>query len=111
LASLTPVDYTGSLPGPVGPQGPTGPQGPAGVSGLQYVVNPLGIAAGQTETWSADCPADKKVVGGGVSSNNPYYARVVESAPLDNGAGWYVGMRNQSPTGFSAYAWAVCATA
>jgi hypothetical protein len=109
--SLTPTDFTGSLQGPAGPAGPAGPQGPAGVSGLQYIVNGVDIPAGQTQTWGANCPPGKKVVGGGVSSNDPYYARVVESAPQDNGAGWWIGLRNQNSSTLGAYAWAVCATA
>lgn len=109
--SLTPADFTGSVQGPPGPTGPDGPQGQAGASGLQYVTNGIDIATGKTETWAVSCPVGKVVVGGGVSSNNPYYARIVESAPLDNGAGWWVGLRNQHSAPIGAYAWAVCATA
>ena len=109
--SLTAADFTGSLQGPAGPTGPTGPQGPAGASGLQYMISPLVIPAGETETWSADCPDGKKVVGGGVSTDNPYYARVVESAPLDDGTGWWVGLRNQQGIAVTAYAWATCVLA
>ena len=109
--SLTPTDFSGSVQGPAGPAGPPGPQGPAGVSGLQYVTNRLDITAGDTGYWGAHCPVGKVVLGGGVSSTNAYYARIVESAPLDNGAGWWVGLRNQHSSSFAAYAWAVCANA
>ena len=113
--SLTKDDFTGSLAGPQGPQGPEGPparrapparrvprvprarqgpQGPSGVSGIEYVVVGNDIAGNSTEFWGAECPAGKKVLGGGVSSNAPNLMTVRESAALDNGAGWWVGIHN-----------------
>ena len=119
--SLTPADFTGSLQGPAGPTGPSGPagpagpagpQGPAGVSGVQYVSNAMDIGAGKTASWPSSCPVGKVVVGGGVSSTNPRFARVLESAPLDeNGSGWWVVLRNEHTSPISAFAWAVCARA
>ena len=38
-------------------------------------------------------------------------ARVVESAPLNEGTGWWIGLRNEKDAGLLAYAWAVCVTA
>lgn len=118
--SLTKKEFTGSLrgePGPAGPAGPTGPagprgpagpQGPSGVSGLQYQIAAQVIGANKTETWSVTCPPGRQVVGGGASSSDRYYATMLESAPLDNGVGWVISMRNQGSAAFTAYAWAAC---
>ena len=114
--SLTPDDFDGQLIGPQGPQGPQGeigpigPRGPAGASGLVYVNVENAIDGKKSENWGIECPDGKKVVGGGVSSNDPANARVVESAPLDFGAGWWVGLRNEKDSELLAYAWAVCVT-
>ncbi len=129
--SLTKDDFSGSLAGPQGPQGPEGPagpkgatgaqgpqgsqgaqgpQGPSGVSGIEYVVVGNDIAGNSTEFWGAECPAGKKVLGGGVSSNAPNLMTVRESAALDNGAGWWVGIHNGNGNLQTSYAWAVCMT-
>jgi hypothetical protein len=56
--------------------------------------------------------AGKKVLGGGVSIyGNQGSARVSISAPLDNGAGWYVSARNEGISSITQFAWAICATA
>ena len=34
---------------------------------------------------------------------------VRETAALDNGAGWFVGVHNGKATAQNSYAWAVCA--
>lgn len=57
--------------GPEGPQGPTGPQGPAGedgVSGYEIVSRTHfdSFSNGQSRTYTMDCPAGKRVIGGGV---------------------------------------------
>jgi hypothetical protein len=136
--SLTPTDVLGGLAGPAGPAGPQGPAGPKGVngpagavgltgaqgptgatgspgangtSGLEYVTVGNSVAAGAREFWAANCPAGKKAVGGGVSSTSPNKdVRVVETAPLDNLAGWWVGVHNLNGTAKNSYAWAVCVT-
>jgi hypothetical protein len=132
--SLTKDDFSGTRAGPQGPQGPEGPagpkgatgatgaqgpiglpgqtgqQGPPGISGLEYVVTGNSVAGKATEFWQADCPAGKKVLGGGVSSTEPTLVLVRESAALDFGAGWYVGVYNDRATAQNSFAWAVCAT-
>ena len=132
--SLTKDDFSGTLAGPQGPQGPQGPEGPAGpkgatgaqgpigltgqtgqqgppgISALEYVVVGNSVAGSATEYWGAECPAGKKVLGGGVSSTEPNFVTVRESAALDNGAGWWVGVLNSKVTAQNSYAWAVCAT-
>ena len=110
--SLTKDDFTGTLAGPgPGPPGPQGPQGPSGVSGIEYVVVGESVTAGTTEFWGAECPAGKKVTGGGVSSDAPALVTVRESAALDNGAGWWVGVHNGNGVAKNSYVWAVCITA
>ena len=69
------------------------------------------MAAGTTEFWGAECPAGKKVTGGGVSSDAPALVTVRESAALDNGAGWWVGVHNGNGVAKNSYVWAVCITA
>jgi hypothetical protein len=64
-----------------------------------------------TEFWGAECPAGKKVTGGGVSSDAPALVTVRESAALDNGAGWWVGVHNGNGVAKNSYVWAVCITA
>jgi hypothetical protein len=134
--SLTPSDVAGALgptgpAGPAGARGPTGPAGPGGLtgpkgnpgpqgftgspgttgtSGLEYVVVGQAIGAVSTEFWSADCPAGKEVLGGGVSSSVVNRTIVQESAPLDDLAGWYVGIYNWGNVAETSYAWAVCVT-
>jgi hypothetical protein len=124
--SLTSSDFSGSLAGPQGPQGPQGPrgqqgpqgsqgpqgpQGPPGASGLSYEYVENTVGGDSFENWGVPCPPGKKVVGGGVSSVDLSAARVVESAPLDDGTGWWIGLRNEKGSGLLAYAWAVCVTA
>ena len=83
--------------GPVGPQGPTGSQGPPGpagspgVSGWEIVTNRRGdVPYNGYATVTADCPAGKKVVGGGFGVGS---AEVVESAPSINGTSWVAEAR------------------
>ncbi|GAA2115748.1 hypothetical protein [Nocardioides bigeumensis] len=135
--SLTPSDVAGGALGPTGPagpagaRGPTGPAGPAGLtgpkgntgpqgftgppgttgaSGLEYVVVGQSIGAVSTEFWQADCPAGKEALGGGVSSSVVNKTIVQESAPLNDLAGWYVGIYNYGAVPQTSYAWAVCVT-
>ena len=36
-------------------------------------------------------------------------ARIVESAPAGAATGWFVSAFNQGTTGFTAFAWVICA--
>ncbi len=125
--SLTKDDFSGSLVGPQGPQGPEGPKGATGakgepgapgapgtpgtpgVSALEYITIGNSVAGKSTEYWGADCPAGKKVLGGGVSSTEPDLIIVRETAAQDFGAGWWVGVYNDKATAQNSYAWAICA--
>jgi hypothetical protein len=103
------------LKGPKGDKGDTGPQGTAGTSGVTgwgYYIQEYDVLAGHIPTWTVSCPAGQKPLGGGVSTNNPGFAHVVESAPIvDEPTGWGVGVYNSSSnTTISAYAWVICAS-
>lgn len=135
--SLTRRDYTGPVEegptGPTGPQGPPGPQGaeglpgttgatgaqgatgPTGPQGLAGVRNvtvvssaPVSVTWQSTVFWGVLCPAGTKALSGGISGAD---GDVLETAPQDNGVGWWVGVYNSWPQTHSYTAWVVCATA
>jgi hypothetical protein len=58
--------------GPVGPQGSPGPQGPSGISGYEVVVHGSGFQTQPAVRVIAECPAGKKLVGGGVSTDRQF---------------------------------------
>ena len=66
-------------PGPQGPAGekgepggagPVGPAGPAGVSGYERVGNSVNVPQLATRYVTAECPAGKRVLGGGFDADN-----------------------------------------
>lgn len=100
--------------GPSGPPGSTGPAGPAGVSGWQAVTKTVSWGAGVDSGLSVDCPAGKKVLGGGVSAGGGVgILNIRQSAP--NGAlgdkGWYAEVLNTFNKSTNVTIWAICATA
>lgn len=98
--------------GPTGPAGPTGARGPSGISGLEYRTAGRTVSAGSFFTWQVDCPAGTKALGGGVATDgSPFAARIVQSAPANDGVGWVVSVRNEGTNTLSEYAWVVCAAA
>jgi hypothetical protein len=136
--SLSATDFNGSVQGPAGPGGPAGPpgpqgpkgdpgtpgakgdpgipgtpgpQGPAGMTGLRYAIaEGVTVNAGSSVAISTSCDG-QKVLGGGVATDpDTDKTRVAQDAPLDNGAGWYVKVRNDGASAVTAYGWAVCAT-
>ncbi len=135
--SLTKADLSGSIAGPrgpVGPEGPQGAQGPAGpkgatgatgapgaqgsqgpqgeaggLKGVEYVINGIDLAGGAATGLAADCPAGKKVLGGGVSSAVPTNLAIRETAPQNDGVGWWVEVKNTGGSQMGVFAWAVCA--
>jgi hypothetical protein len=125
--SLLATDFkAGQLPagprGPVGtagPAGPAGPQGPAGtaggVSGLEVIYAASDGGAFTVKSIEAQCPAGKKVTGGGSIIAGATNARVTISAPgqVPNPTSWYVEADEPTPSGanWTLYAYAVCATA
>lgn len=106
------------LPGPAGPagatgtQGLTGAQGPAGSPGIsawQIVRGPT-VTSSDVYTATADCPAGKKVLGGG-GSQGQYLWFLDDSKPKSDGSGWEVQYAPGpgAPTPGIGEAWAVCA--
>ncbi|MDH5333777.1 MAG: hypothetical protein OEW65_07840 [Thermoleophilia bacterium] len=127
--SLLAVDFKpGQLPGgsagaqgpqgPPGPQGEKGPKGDAGapgLSGAQYVMNATSNAWSSQKIVDAVCPAGKKVVGGGFTTDGTgeKYAKVTYSAPWQDLTYWRVIARWQDgvfPQGWQLVAYAVCAS-
>ena len=70
------------------------PNGTAGVSGWE-IVRVERVAHPSTDLgWTVNCPAGKKVVGGGVTKQIIGDSHVIESGPTDDGLGWFSGIDN-----------------
>jgi hypothetical protein len=102
--------------GPTGPQGPPGPMAPGGISGWSYHTLGKTIGPENYETWTVECPAGKRALGGGVAASGPYqgsyrHGAVVQSAPAGAAAtGWVITYSNAYSQGnMTAYAWVICA--
>lgn len=114
--SLTDADLGELVQGPKGPRGPQGPRGlpgpigSPGSSGLSYVVQSNSVPKSSTRTWSADCGAGTRAIGGGLSSSTPSSFWLSASAPEISGASWIVTAKNTRDIAQTAFAWAVCAT-
>lgn len=117
-----PVGTVGPV-GPMGPQGEPGPQGDPGPQGIQGIQGPAGISgweviqvnSGTLDQFridvTVDCPAGKKVLGGGFSTaGNNQYAVVMANAPLGNDR-WVVTLFQSDLTArlWSVQAYAICA--
>jgi hypothetical protein len=107
----------GQLPaGPQGPKGDPGSQGPKGdqgdpgtpgISGYQLVSGAdVTVPAGQFGLAYVDCPAGKKVIGGGGGSEGN--APITLLGPYVNHQ-WAVGVRNDGGIPEKIIAWAYCA--
>jgi hypothetical protein len=95
-------------PGPQGATGPTGPAGPAGVSGYEIITNLGTLPPNGTVTVIANCPAGKRVTGGGY-----VVPAVGDTASLSRPEGnnaWRVDFKSNGGSG-DASVFAVCATA
>ncbi len=105
------------LPGPAGaggPAGPAGPQGPPGVSGLELVSESTPSNSDRAKVKSAQCPAAKKVVGGGVrvSGTGEDSVAVTRSYPSDSRTWEAEAHEHFSTTSdWSLTAYALCALA
>jgi Collagen triple helix repeat (20 copies) len=101
-------------PGPRGLAGPAGPQGlpgPRGISGWTFVTAQRDIPRDGTATWSANCPAGKKALGGGVASVPVNYGtRIIQSAPAGQATGWLVTVQHDRSGTVSYFAWVICAS-
>ena len=95
--------------GDAGLRGPPGLPGTSGITGWQYVITPGQVVpAGDRAAAEVDCPAGKKVLGGGVSSTwwIPY---VYHSAPQRDLSGWRGAIWNTGPIDVTVFVWAICA--
>jgi len=91
---------------PAGPRGPKGDAGTPGVSGYQVVYGAIvSVPAGQFGVAFADCPAGKKVVGGGGGSEGD--APIVLMGPYMN-HDWAVAVRNDGNGAEGVAATAYC---
>lgn len=119
--SLRSVDFApGQLPaGSPGIQGPkgdagtpglTGAPGAPGISGYERVTGPLtSNPAGAQTLGSADCPAGKSVLGGGVEGTGDTWQSVNASFP-QSASTWKALVNNTSSgTAASFYVYAICA--
>ena len=116
-----PTGATGAQ-GPAGPQGPEGPQGqqgppgPSGVTGYQQVDVAVDIPGGQGRSITAECPAGKRVFGGGAVLNNSFLT-LAESHAFDfelsgvQHSGWFIDVRNTAVFTLTPAAFAICANA
>ncbi len=95
--------------GAAGAAGPAGPPGPSGISGYQVVRVTPGVTGSLFSSVEVDCPAGKKVLGGGGNANgiNGAGPFLVVSAPKADGTGWYLTVAPPSSLGVSGYA--ICA--
>lgn len=85
-----------------------------GVSGYQTVMNRVVVPGGATQNVHVDCPAGKKVLGGGFSIETPDDVKIFSSDPddghgnlIDNG--WSVMVHNTGTQGRQTTAIAICA--
>lgn len=96
--------------GATGAQGPTGPQGAAGVSGHEIVEVTSEFPVNHIALVLAQCPAGKKVVGGGAS----YIGVPIDissSRPATGGTSWMVGAWNKSASTSTLHVYAICVSA
>jgi hypothetical protein len=61
--------------------------------------------------FEADCPAGKKVLGGGVTTGaggDPRQLHIYFSGPAGLATGWTAGMQNSGSGPVEAFVWAIC---
>src|SRR5215469_6904140 len=85
-----------------------------GISGYQTVMNRVVVAGGATQSVHVNCPAGKKVLGGGFDIETPEEVKVFSSEPSDGHGnlinnGWDVMVHNIDTQGRQTTAIAICA--
>ena len=85
-----------------------------GVSGYQTVMNRVVVPGGATQSVHVNCPAGKKVLGGGFSIETPDDVKIFSSDPSDGHGnlidnGWDVMVHNTGTQGRQTTAVAICA--
>ena len=101
------------LPGPQGPAGAPGSRGPQGIPGWTFRTATIVLGSDsqtvEIETKQVACPAGTRVLGGGVTAENPADLKVRMSAPAEQASGWIATVLNAGFTIETAYVWAICA--
>jgi hypothetical protein len=122
LPSETALDWNRTGPtgahGSTGARGATGATGPTGASGgftgWQFVTNTIVVHDQEWLPLGIACPAGKKVLGGGVTTNSIVSGvgmRVAESGPALQADGWEAKVANEGGLGdVDVTIWAICAT-
>jgi hypothetical protein len=97
--------------GPQGPQGAQGPKGdPGGLAGYEIVASaPQTVTASNLSVGTANCPAGKVAVGGGVKVADPTNVFVVDTYPNADGGGWTATVANAGASDSTYTVYAVCA--
>ena len=99
--------------GLTGPQGPQGVQGIPGVSAYEVATRNVTISVGSSQLWVTNCPAPKRPLGGGFTSNDPNGMNVLigKNGPFAGSGsfGWVVEIRNPTQSAASFTLYAVCA--
>jgi hypothetical protein len=94
------------------PAGPKGDPGTPGLSEYQVVTGTHAVVNASTNVHQTNCPAGKKVVGGGVTPSAISVTQgplVYVSQPLANGTGWIGGTLRLASGSWTITVWAVCA--
>lgn len=91
-----------------------GPPGGTGVSGYEIVTHQEFLAAGSFANVHVDCPAGKKVLGGGFDIETPDDVKVFSSEPSDGQGnitdhGWNVFVHNAGTMTRQTTVSAICA--
>jgi hypothetical protein len=96
-----------------GLQGPQGIQGIPGVSAYEVITRNVSIASSASQLWVTVCPAPKKPLGGGYTSNdnNGMNMLIGKNGPFAGSGsfGWVVEIRNPTVSSSSFSLYAVCA--
>jgi hypothetical protein len=93
-----PQGANGAL-GPQGQQGPQGPAGSSGITGYEQVFRSVAIPSGAFRTGTLECPAGKRVLGGGAVLNSTFLT-LQETHAFDfdvasvHHSGWLVDVQN-----------------
>ncbi len=106
--AIGPVGPVG-VQGTTGPIGPAGERGPGGSAGIEVIEVSIENAVGaEDQSLLAECPAGKKIIGGGFSQN-PSNGNVGESRPTSDNTGWFVYVNDLWLSSPNIKAFAICA--
>jgi len=88
--------------------------GCGGISGYETVMNRVVVPGGATQSVHVECPAGKKVLGGGFNIETPDDIKIFSSDPSDGHGnlidhGWDVMVHNAGTQGRQTTSVAICA--